>query len=115
MAAPEEVTGRGTMVSVIGVTPLALTGVAVSVSVPSVNDREGFADTGLPDTVLVELERAIDKGDPVLPLLIATVAVLEDAGVVVDILGAAAEEYGDGEDTGVEAGRGAPVEELEMG
>ena len=60
MAAQDEVTGRGMMVSVTGGSPLEVTGVAVSVSLPSVNDREKLADAGLPDTVLAELE---DVGD----------------------------------------------------
>jgi hypothetical protein len=39
-AAAVLVTGRGTMVAVIGVTPLSVTAVAVEISLPIVNDRE---------------------------------------------------------------------------
>ena len=98
MAAPDNVTRRGMMVSVTGVTPFEPTGMAVSVSLPRVNDRERLADA-LPDTELARLE---DVGSTT------------EAEFVVEVPVAAAERDGDGEGTGVEAGKGNPVEEVEM-
>lgn len=57
-AAAVLVTGRGLIVSVIGVTPLSVMAVAVGVSVPIVNERE---------TLSVEVELAV-RGAAVLLL-----------------------------------------------